>query len=239
MRLCVLFHSLTYVWWLGSGPVLGFHSCQLSFTLILLLSWNSQDKSIRAELYWAVSVRAIIRIVLGSKTHFSFIIEWSSSTRLFCGANSGSLQWTIQQSPVLPLITQRETTGTLEDQNLLRIVSVDKAEMSAAFQTTSAAQGRLGREESELRLWELAWCSPSRDETGHLGSVPRESRQELPSSLICRLKDMSNALDVTPHLSHCRLVVLLQQSHNHPLESGVAAGMLSHSRFASRTNLRA
>lgn len=70
-----------------------------------------------------------------------------------------------------------------------------------------------------------------------LGSVPRESSQGLPSSLICRQKGMTNSLDVTPYLSHCGVVVLLQQSHNHPLEYRVAAGMLSHSHFASQTKL--
>lgn len=58
-----------------------------------------------AELHWAVSVRGIIRIVLGSKTHFSCIYEWGILTRLFCVPYSGFLQWMIQ--PVLPLITQR------------------------------------------------------------------------------------------------------------------------------------
>lgn len=155
-----MFHSLVYVWWLVLGPELGFHSCQLSFTLLLLLTWNQQDKSICTDLYWAVSITAVVRKVLWSKTSFSFIIEWSLLTRLFCAANPGSLQWMIQQSTTLPLITHRQTTGILEDQNLLVIVNADTVEMSADFQMTSVAQGRLGRGESELRVWELARCPP-------------------------------------------------------------------------------
>lgn len=58
----------------------------------------------------------------------------------------------IQQSTTLPLITHRQTTGILEDQNLLVIVNADTVEMSADFQMTSVAQGRLGRGESELRV---------------------------------------------------------------------------------------
>lgn len=82
----------------------------------------------------------------------------------------------------------------------------------------SASLGRLGREKLELRL-RTCMEPPSSD----------SSCQGLPSSLICRQKDMSNALDVTPHLPRGRAVLLLQQSHNRPLESRVAAGMQSHS----------